>query len=229
LEGENIQGMQYSRFSKKTLSLSLGVLVCVIGFGSLGSSLSLRAADFSAYPQNQYNTDKLYSVIGKSIAFLPIRPEYNAPVAMWSMGKVGYKTQIFMGQPIPYWNIHPSKINKQNVNNVNSYLTKSPNLFVPVYSDGNSLGWVYVEVSGTKNPQYKPSHIGYLNLANQWERINAYWTPKGANPHLVFDKENHQAYFTLPNRGSNNLTPVFNSKISAPIKTKKLFGEILKK
>jgi len=177
-----------------------------------------------AYPQAEYDMDKLYSIIGKSLARLPLRSETNAPVALWSMGKVGYKTTVSMGAPIPYWNIHKQAITKDNVSNVNSYISKSPNIFVPVYQDQRLLGWVYVRVSGHRNPNYYPSHIGYLNLAHQWEKVNAKWGPTGANPHLVLDKASHDAYFTLPTKGSNNLTPVFDSNLKKPMKPKVLFG-----
>lgn len=181
------------------------------------------------YPPIQYNTDKLYSVIGRSIAGLPLRKENYAPVALWSMGKVGYQTQVSMGNPIPYSVLNKSHINKDTVNNINFYTSKSRNLFVPVYQDQNLLGWVYVRVSGSsRSPSYHPSHIGYLNLARQWERVNSVWGPKGANPRLVLDQKNHVAYFNIPTLGEGNLTPVFGSSISKPTKTKTLFSPILK-
>jgi len=177
------------------------------------------------YPQAQYDTDRLYSVIAKSIARLPLRPEYGAPVALWSMGKVGYQTQVSMGEPIPYANLDRARINQQSVKNVNSYISPSSNLFVPVYQNQKLLGWVYVKVSGRN---YYPSHIGYLNLARQWNKVNAAWQSKGANPRLVLDRANHDAYFTIPSLGSDNLTPVFDGKPSKPLKPQQVFKSSLR-
>lgn len=214
----------------------LGIFIVSIGLlsSSVLASSKRGHVDFGfslgdPYPQTQYNTDRLYSIIARSIAKLPLRKENYAPVALWSMGKVGYQTKVSIGSPIPYSVLSVSHVNKLTVNDVNLYTVKSRNFYVPVYQDEKLLGWVYIRVSGShSNPNFYPSHIGYLNLAHQWEQVNAVWGPKGANPHLVLDERNHVAYFTIPTLKYGNLTPVFDSQLSKPIKTKALFKDYIK-
>ena len=126
-------------------------------------------------------------------------------------------SQASLGAPLLLHTIKPSALASNQANGtVSSVVSETPLWFFPVMMGTEVKAMLVVD---RQNNEWKAVSLGYAPLASEWNQVLSQWpAAKGFHPRLVAVFQAAQFYFTVPEVGDRNLTPLLgpgNTGLSA--------------
>jgi hypothetical protein len=120
-----------------------------------------------------------------------------------------------LGAPVLLQTIKPSALSSNQANDtVSSVASETSMWFFPVLMGAEVKAMLVVD---RLDNEWKAVSLGYAPLAREWERVLNQWpASKGFHPRLVASFQAAQFYFTVPEAGDRNLTPLLSPRNAGP-------------
>jgi len=116
-------------------------------------------------------------------------------------------TKASLGLPVQFQALKPTALSSNQVDGtVSSVASETSMWFFPVLMEGEVRAMLVVD---RQSNEWKAVSFGYAALASEWNQVLQQWPPtKGFHPRLVGAFRVALYYFTIPEAGDRNLTPL---------------------
>ena len=116
-----------------------------------------------------------------------------------------------LGTPVLLQAIKPSALSSNQVSDtVSSVAAETSMWFFPVLIGAEVKAMLVVD---RLDNEWKAVSLGYAPLAREWNQVLNQWpATKGFHPRLVASFQAPQFYFTVPEAGDRNLTPLLSPR-----------------
>jgi len=124
-------------------------------------------------------------------------------------------SQASLGAPLLLHTIKPSTLASNQANDtVSAVVSETPLWYFPVLMGTEVKAMLVVD---RQDNEWKAVSLGYAPLAGEWNQVLRQWpAAKGFHPRLVAVFQAAQFYFTVPEVGDRNLTPLLNPRNTGP-------------
>jgi hypothetical protein len=116
---------------------------------------------------------------------------------------------VSLGSPVLMHTIQPAALSSNQVSDtVSSLVSESSMWFFPLLMGSEVRAMMVVDRQGSV---WKAVSLGYAPLAREWNQVLNQWpASKGFHPRLIAVFQAKQFYFTVPEIGERNLTPLLS-------------------
>lgn len=117
-------------------------------------------------------------------------------------------SKIHLGSPLLLRTIRPSALSSNQTSEaVSSVVSDTSMWFFPIMLDTEVKAMLVVDRQGN---EWKAVSLGYVPLVTEWNQVSRQWpAAKGYHPRLIAVFQAKRFYFTVPELGDHNLTPLF--------------------
>jgi hypothetical protein len=124
-------------------------------------------------------------------------------------------SKVRLASPLLLYTIKPSALSSNQVNDtVSSVAFETSMWFFPVLIGTEVKAMLVVD---RQDNEWKAVSLGYAPLAREWHQVCNQWPlGKGFHPRLVAGFQAAQFYFTVPEVGDQNLTPLLSPRNTGP-------------
>jgi hypothetical protein len=118
-------------------------------------------------------------------------------------------SKVHLGSPLLLQTIRPSDLSSnQTSGTVSSVVSDTSMWFFPVLMGAEAKSMLVVDRLGN---EWKAVSLGYAPLAGEWNQVLHQWpAASGYHPKLIAVFQARRFYFTVPELGDRNLTPLFS-------------------
>lgn len=141
-------------------------------------------------------------------------PVFLAKVPLDSKQQYGFPddadfSKIHLGSPVLLQTIRPSALaSNQMSETVSSVVSDTSMWYFPVLMGAEVKAMLVVDRQGN---EWKAVSLGYAPLATEWNQVLHQWpAARGYHPKLIAVFQAKRHYFTVPELGDLNLTPLFS-------------------